>query len=78
MSTETVAALQVSRVIPADPDTVFRAWTEPEQLRQWSAPEGVDVAVAEVDLQVGGRYHIRMRNAEGKEFNVVGVYRVSC
>jgi uncharacterized protein YndB with AHSA1/START domain len=75
MSTQTGTSLRVSRVIKADPDAVFRAWTEPEQLRQWSAPEGVTLQTAEVDLAVGGRYHLRMRSSEGKEHNAVGTYR---
>jgi uncharacterized protein YndB with AHSA1/START domain len=32
-------------------------------------------AVTEVDLRVGGRYRIHMREPEGKEHRVVGVYR---
>ena len=75
MTTETSASLTLSRRIKADPDAVFRAWTEPTQLQQWSSPEGVEVTVAEVDLTVGGRYRIRMKNAEGVVHNAVGVYR---
>jgi uncharacterized protein YndB with AHSA1/START domain len=33
------------------------------------------VGVAEVDLTVGGAYHIRMDNAEGKGHNAKGVYK---
>lgn len=76
MSTETSTALVVSRVIQANPETVFRAWTEPEQLKKWSAPESMEVAVADVDLSIGGRYRIRMRSPEGEEYNAVGSYRV--
>jgi uncharacterized protein YndB with AHSA1/START domain len=75
MSTQTGTSLRVSRVIKADRDAVFRAWTEPEQLRQWSSPEGVTLQTAEVDLAVGGRYHLRMHSSEGQEHNAVGTYR---
>ncbi len=75
MSTSTSTSLKVARVIKANPDTVFRAWTEPEQLKQWSAPESVNVQTAEVDLTVGGRYLIHMKSAEGVEYHAVGVYR---
>ncbi len=44
-------------------------------MKQWAAPETVTVEVAEVDLTVGGKYHIRMRGEDGEEFNVVGTYR---
>jgi len=73
-TTTTAPALRLSRAIKADPETVFRAWTEPEHLNQWSAPEGMDVT-AEVDLRVGGSYRLRMKNADGEEYIAVGVYR---
>ena len=75
MSTKADTSLCVSRVIHADPDTVFRAWTEPEQLKHWSCPEGMTVADAYVDLRVGGTYRIRMRGSEGQTHTAVGVYR---
>ena len=75
MSTQTDTTLRMSRVIKANPETVFRAWTDPEQMKQWCAPEGVAVVIAEVDLSVGGRHHIRMESPEGTIYNAVGVYR---
>lgn len=74
MTTQTNTALRISRVIKADPETVFRAWTEPEQLQNWSAPEGATVKAAQVDLKIGGRYRISMRTSEGN-YNATGVYR---
>lgn len=74
MSTNTETSLRVSRVIKAPREAVFRAWTEPDQLTQWSSPVGVVVESAEVDLTVGGRYHIRMKSPEN-EHNAVGVYQ---
>ncbi len=43
---------------------VWRAWTEPELLRQWWGPEKTTVPECEVDLQVGGRIHIVMEATE--------------
>lgn len=75
MSTQTETSLRVARVIPAEPQAVFRAWTEPEQLKRWSSPDGVTVADVQVDLKVGGRYRIRMKTAEGKTHTAIGEYR---
>ncbi len=76
MATQTTtSSLTVTRTIKASADRVFDAWTQPEQMKRWAAPEGVEVQVAEVDLTVGGRYHIRMLSGEGVEYNAVGVYR---
>jgi len=69
-------ALRLTRVVPAPRDAVFRAWTEPEQLKRWWVPfPGMSVPAAEVDLRPGGRYRFTMRNSKGQEFGLTGVYR---
>ncbi|HSP28568.1 MAG TPA: SRPBCC domain-containing protein [Ilumatobacteraceae bacterium] len=45
--------------------TVWRAWTEPEMLRQWWGPEHTTVTDCEIDLRVGGAVHIVMEAGEG-------------
>lgn len=75
MSTKADTSLRLSRIIQADPGTVFRAWTEPEQMKRWACPEGLTVADAQSDLRVGGKYLIRMEGAEGLVHTAVGVYR---
>lgn len=75
MSTKADSSLRLSREIAADPATVFRAWTEPEQMKRWSCPEGMTVAEVQVDFRVGGRYRIRMEGSEGKTYTAIGVYR---
>ena len=68
--------LRLTRVVPAPRDAVFRAWTEPEQLKRWWVPfPGMSVPAAEVDLRPGGRYRFTVRNARGEEFHLSGVYR---
>jgi len=74
MKTDTTTSLRLSRVINASPDAVFRAWTEPAQLKQWSAPEGVELAEVEMDLTVGGRYRLHMHTPGGVQ-HAVGEYR---
>jgi len=75
MSTDTSTSLRISRVLPADREAVFRAWTEADRLKQWAAPEGFSVAATEVDLTVGGRYRIQMQSPDGEYHTAVGVYR---
>lgn len=75
MTTQTATSLSLTRTIRADRDAVFRAWTEPAQLRQWSCPEGMGIAEVQVDLTVGGRYRIRMTGAEGQVYTAFGTYR---
>jgi uncharacterized protein YndB with AHSA1/START domain len=75
MSAETSAPLRISRVFPCDRETVFRAWTEPEQLRRWSCPPAATIADAQVDLVVGGRFRLVMDGPAGARYTAFGTYR---
>ena len=69
-------SLSLVRTIKASPEKVFAAWTEPKTLKKWMSPtEQMEVAVAETDLRVGGRYRIVMREPDGKEHKIAGVYK---
>jgi uncharacterized protein YndB with AHSA1/START domain len=66
--------LVLSRIIDAPPPKVYRAWTEPELLKQWFAPAPFSTPVAELDVRPGGANLIVMRSADGTEFPNRGVY----
>ena len=51
-------AVRLERTIPATPHQVYRAWLEPELLRRWMAPGGLEATRAEVDERPGGHYRI--------------------
>lgn len=59
-------------------DRVFKVWTEPGLLRKWfMAEDGWTVTAAEVDLQVGGAYHLSVSPGEGdSDMAIDGVFRV--
>ncbi|HWB43200.1 MAG TPA: SRPBCC domain-containing protein, partial [Gemmatimonadales bacterium] len=71
---QTTKALRLSRVLEAPRAAVFRAWTRPDELRRWMAPGDLVVSVVEVDLRPGGRYRFHLREPDGTEHRVVGVY----
>ena len=52
--------LNFERTYHAPLDTVWRAWTDPEMLRQWWGPEKTMVPECRIDLQVGGEIFIVM------------------
>jgi uncharacterized protein YndB with AHSA1/START domain len=56
-------AVRLERTIPAAPHRVYRAWLEPELLRRWMAPGGLEVSQAEVDERPGGHYRIWQADA---------------
>ena len=53
-------SIEIQRVLSAPIDEVFRWWTEPQLLTRWMSPVGQ--VEAEVDLRVGGRLRIVMRD----------------
>lgn len=57
--------LVISRHLNASPKRVWRAWTEPDQLRIWFAPKPVEVLRAVIDPRPGGICDIAMRLPDG-------------
>jgi uncharacterized protein YndB with AHSA1/START domain len=51
----------VSRTFPVSAEQVWRAWKEPELVKQWWGPIGFSCPFADVDLRVGGRTLVAMR-----------------
>jgi uncharacterized protein YndB with AHSA1/START domain len=71
------ASMRVSRVVPASPQAVFGAFTDPVEIRKWHVPApDFHVCIAEVDLRVGGRYRIGMQPPDrDAPHTFYGVYR---
>ena len=69
-----VPALRISRLLPATPEEVFGAWTDPDSVKLWMAPGALTVPIAELDVRVGGRFRIVMRG-EGGDYVHEGEYR---
>jgi uncharacterized protein YndB with AHSA1/START domain len=66
--------LVLTRIIDAPPEKLFKAWTDPELLKQWFAPLPWTTPVVEVDLRPGGASLFVMRSPDGKEFPNRGIY----
>ena len=66
----------IKRTFNAPRRLVFKAWTEPESIKQWWGPRTWPVAVCTVDLRVGGRWHYCMRGPDGQESWGIGIYTV--
>ena len=74
MTDTTGRELVLTRLIPASPAALYRAWTEPALLKQWFAPKPFAVAAAETELRPGGSTRIVMRGPDGTEFASAGIY----
>ena len=67
--------LIIRRTFDAPRELVFRAWTEPQMLAQWSCPRGFTFTENSGELRVGGVFSARMRSPQGTEHRLRGVYR---
>ena len=67
-------SLSMSRVLPAAPELVFRAFTDPGWYGQWWGPEGTSSEVKQLDLRVGGSYRVDMSLPDGNTAVMYGRY----
>jgi len=51
-------AVRVERTLHATPDLVFRAFLEPDLIRQWITPDDLAIDRLTVDARVGGRLEV--------------------
>lgn len=77
MSTQTVTkpSLTLKRRLNSPPAKVFSAWTDPEKIKRWFGPGQTQVALAEFDTRVGGRFRIVATSPDGEEHHVSGAFR---
>lgn len=65
--------LTITRTFAWPREKVFRAWTDPQELKKWwAAGPGFTSPFAEVDLRVGGRYRLAMKPPDKDVVLVVG------
>ena len=67
--------LFISRIFDAPGPLIWKAWTDPEQLKRWWGPKGYTTPFCRIDFRVGGSYLFCMRSPEGRDFWSTGSYR---
>ena len=68
-------SLKIERFINAPRASVYAAWTDPAQLKEWWGPETVRTRNFVADVRVGGKYRWDLINQEDEEMSVFGEYR---
>jgi uncharacterized protein YndB with AHSA1/START domain len=71
----TAEPVELRWIIEAPREEVFRAWTDPAELRRWWGPGEFTCPEAEVDLRPGGSYRLVMQPTAGDAFVLGGTYR---
>ncbi len=57
--------LVLDRTLKAPRALVWKAWTDPELLKQWFAPKPYRITELDLDLRPGGAFRIRMVGPDG-------------
>ncbi len=57
--------LVLERTLDAPRSLVWKAWTDPNLLKQWFAPKPYEISEVEMDLTPGGVFRIRMVGPDG-------------
>jgi uncharacterized protein YndB with AHSA1/START domain len=63
----------LTRVIAAPRESVYEAWTQPDQVKLWWDPAGKPLAACAIDPRPGGAFKFVNDRPEGKE-SFAGVY----
>ncbi len=73
---KTASSLKIQRTVSASVERVYKAWTDPAQMRKWFGCEYVtDIKVTQ-NLVVGGEYQVQMTtDPDGLVITVHGVYK---
>ena len=59
--------LLITHLFDAPITAVFEAWTDPEKLKHWYAPDGCTIAYKSIEVKPGGRFHQDMRIQGGAD-----------
>jgi uncharacterized protein YndB with AHSA1/START domain len=60
--------LVVTKVIDAPVESVWKAWSESDQVMKWWGPTGFTTPVARIDFREGGTSLVSMRSPDGHDF----------
>jgi uncharacterized protein YndB with AHSA1/START domain len=75
MTTKTEASvLEVKRTFKADVKRVYKAWTDPEQMKQWMGCEQRSNVSLTQSFVPGGNYCITVRLADERVVQMFGTY----
>jgi uncharacterized protein YndB with AHSA1/START domain len=60
--------IRITRIYDAPVETVWDAWTDPEQVAQWWGPRGFSLTTHSKDLRVGGTWRYTMHGPDGVDY----------
>ena len=65
----------IEETFNATAEKVFSAWTDPDKLMKWYAPEGCTISFKKLDITPGGQFHSCIRNPQYGDCWAIGEYK---
>jgi uncharacterized protein YndB with AHSA1/START domain len=66
--------LFITHLFDAPQELVFRAWTDPEQLKHWYAPDLCTIEFKAIEIKTGGHFHSCIHDPVHGECWIIGTY----
>jgi uncharacterized protein YndB with AHSA1/START domain len=66
--------LSITKTLNASVEMVWQAWTTPEQIVQWWAPEGFTTTVHKMNVAVGEEWLLTLHGPDGKNYPNKSIY----
>ncbi|MBS0618267.1 MAG: SRPBCC family protein [Spirochaetes bacterium] len=60
--------MNISRLVDAPRELVWKVWTEPERIKEWWGPNGFTSTIHAYNLMPGGKWHLTMHGPDGTDF----------
>lgn len=60
--------LVLDRVVDVPPELLWEAWTKPEHVQKWFAPDPWSIGTCEIDLRPGGIFRADLRSPDGEVY----------
>ncbi|ACU05319.1 Activator of Hsp90 ATPase 1 family protein [Pedobacter heparinus DSM 2366] len=67
--------LFITHLFDAPREVVFRAWTDPEQLKHWYAPDGCTIEFKTIDVRETGSFHSCIHDPVHGPCWIKGIYK---
>lgn len=65
----------IEETFNASIEKVFEAWTDPEKLMKWYAPDGCTIIFKKIEIENGGKYHSCISNPQYGDCWCIGEYK---
>lgn len=67
--------VEISGVFEASPSRVFKAWSDPAELKKWFGPHPNSLLSTQVDLQIDGKWAFVVEDSDEKKMTLQGKYQ---